>query len=210
MAETISIETPKGKAEAELTVADGARAALVLGHGAGGGIHAPDLQIARDVALAEGVSVALVTQPYRVAGKKSQPAANTIDIAWTAVLEHLAAGPLEGLPLIAGGRSAGARVACRCAATTNAAAVLCLAYPLEPPVRKDGTRGPSRLPELDGVTVPTLVVQGDRDRFGMPPSGPNREVVVVSGDHGLKKDKDAIAAAIRGWLPMSLGASAGR
>ena len=169
MPDTISIETPKGEAEAELSVADGARAALVLGHGAGGGIHAPDLQIARDVALAEGVSVALVTQPYRVAGKKSQPAANTIDIAWTAVLEHLAAGPLEGLPLIAGGRSAGARVACRCAAATNAAAVLCLAYPLEPPLRKDGTRGPSRLPELDGVTVPTLVVQGDRDRFGMPP-----------------------------------------
>ena len=201
MAETISIETPKGAAEAELSLADGARAALVLGHGAGGGIHAPDLRIARDVAVAAGVAVALVTQPYRVAGKKSQPAANTIDIAWTSALEQLADGALCGLPIIAGGRSAGARVACRCAAATGAAAVLCLAYPLEPPLRKDGTRGPSRLPELDAVTVPTLVVQGDRDRFGMPPPGPNREVVVVAGDHGLKKDKDAIAEAIRNWLP---------
>ena len=161
MAETISIETPKGEAEAELSLADGARAALVLGHGAGGGIHAPDLRIARDVAVAAGVAVALVTQPYRVAGKKSQPAANTIDIAWTAVLESSPKARLAGLPIIAGGRSAGARVACRCAAATGAAAVLCLAYPLEPPLRKDGTRGPSRLPELDGVTVPTLVVQGD-------------------------------------------------
>ena len=200
MAETIAIETPKGPAEAELSPADGATAALVLGHGAGGGVHAPDLQLARDVALAEGLAVALVTQPYRVAGKKSQPATNTIDIAWTAVLAELRDGALSGLELVAGGRSAGARVACRCAAATGAAAVLCLAFPLEPPQRKDGTRGPSRLPELDAVEVPTLVVQGESDRFGMPPAGPNREVAVVTGDHGLKKDRDAIAAAIRDWL----------
>jgi predicted alpha/beta-hydrolase family hydrolase len=201
VAKTIRIETPKGEAEAELHAADDARAALALGHGAGGGIAAPDLQVAREVALDSGVSVALVTQPYRVAGKRSQPAANTIDTAWVAVLERLGAGELEGLPLIAGGRSAGARVACRTAAEVGAAAVLCLAFPLEPPKRKDGTRGPSRLPELDAVEVPTLVVQGDRDRFGMPPGGPNRQVVTVAGDHGLKKDRDAIAEAIRGWLP---------
>jgi len=199
--ETVRIETPKGEAEVELSHAESARAALVLGHGAGGGIHAPDLQIARDVALAEGVSTGLVTQPYRVAGKKSQPAVNTIDTAWTAVLEELRGGAFSGLPIIAGGRSAGARVACRCAAQTGAAAVLCLAFPLEPPKRRDGTRGPSRLPELDAVEVPTLVVQGESDRFGMPPAGPNREVAVVEGDHGLKKDRDAIAAAIRAWLP---------
>jgi predicted alpha/beta-hydrolase family hydrolase len=201
MPQTIRIETPKGEAEAERHEVAGARAALVLGHGAGGGVGAPDLQVARDVALAEGVSVALVTQPYRVAGKSSQPAASTIDTAWVAAVEHLAAEALEGMALVVGGRSAGARVACRTAAAAGAAAVLCLAFPLEPPQRKDGTRGPSRLPELDGVSVPTLVVQGESDRFGMPPDGPNREVVAVAGDHGLKKDLAAVAEAIRGWLP---------
>ena len=201
MAETIAIETPKGEAEAELSVAEGARAALALGHGAGGGVHAPDLLAAREVALEQGITVALVTQPYRVAGKRSQPAASTIDIAWTSALEQLREGVLEGLALIAGGRSAGARVACRCAAATGAAAVLCLAFPLEPPKRKDGTRGPSRLPELDAVEVPTLVVQGESDRFGMPPAAPHREVAPVAGDHGLKKDLPAVAEAIRAWLP---------
>ena len=200
MADTIRIETPKGEAEVELHSADGARAALVLGHGAGGGVGAPDLLAARDAALAEGVSVALVTQPYRVAGKKSQPAANTIDIAWTAAVEALRAGALADLPLIVGGRSAGARVACRTAAEVGAAAVLCLAFPLEPPRR--GKPPQSRLPELEAVDVPTLVVQGERDRFGMPPEGPNRTVARVPGDHGLKADVEAVAAAVRAWLAL--------
>ena len=202
---TIEIETPKGPAQAELYVADSPRAALVLGHGAGGGIGAPDLLAARDGALAENVSVALVLQPYRVAGKKSAPRPPVLDEAWIAVVEELRGGELSGLPLISGGRSAGARVACRTAAETGAVAVLCLAFPLQPPPRKGGKTSPDRLDELDGAGVPTLVVQGDRDRFGMPPSGPNREVVVVAGDHGLKKDLDAVAGAVRGWLPRVVG-----
>jgi hypothetical protein len=105
---------------------------------------------------------------------------------------------LEGLPLIVGGRSLGARVACRTAAATGASAVLCLAFPLLPPRR--GQPPQSRLPELDAVTVPTLVVQGERDRFGIPPPGPSRTVVQVPGDHSLRADPAAVAAAVREWL----------
>ena len=200
MATKTELETPHGTARVHLHEAGGAAAALVLGHGAGGGVEAPDLVAATAAALDVGVSVALVEQPYRVAGKRSQPAASTIDGAWVSVCEQLREGELAGLPLITGGRSAGARVACRTAAEVGARAILCLAFPLEPPKRKDGTRGPSRLSELEGAGVPVLVVQGDRDRFGMPPDGPGREVVVVAGDHGLKKDLDAVGAAVRDWL----------
>ena len=196
---TIDVETPRGLARVHLQGADSARAALVLGHGAGGEVSAPDLVAVTRVALDEGVSVALVEQPYRVAGRKSSPPAEQLDPAWESVVEHLRAGELSGLALIAGGRSAGARVACRTAAATGAAAVLCLAFPLESPRRSGPPQ--SRLEELDAVEVPTLVVQGERDRFGMPPPGPNREVVVVPGDHGLKKDVEAVAAAVREWLP---------
>jgi hypothetical protein len=113
-------------------------------------------------------------------------------------VDQLRAGELAGLPLVTGGRSMGARVACRTAAETEAIAVLCLAFPLEPP-RKTGTTQ-SRLPELDAVEVPVLVVQGERDRFGMPPAGPSREVVRVPGDHGLKTDLEAVGAAVRAFL----------
>jgi hypothetical protein len=109
--------------------------------------------------------------------------------------------------LIVGGRSLGARVACRTAEATGAVAVLCLAFPLEPP-RRAGKPPQSRLPELDAVKVPVLVVQGERDPFGIPPAGPSREVVTVPGDHGLKADPDAVAAAVRAWLPRIVAASA--
>ena len=157
--------------------------------------------VATRSALEEHYAVALVEQPYRVAGKSSSPAAKQLDAAWLAVVEHLAENELSGVPLIPGGRSAGARVACRTAADANAAAVLCLAFPLRPPRRKTATEDPpSRLPELDSLTVPTLVVQGEGDRFGMPPPGPNRTVAKVAGDHALKKDLPAVAAAVRDWL----------
>ena len=133
-----------------------------------------------------GVSVALVEQPYRVAGRRSPAPAAHLDGAWIAVVERLRAEALAGLPLLTGGRSMGARVACRTAAATGAVAVLCLAFPLEPPPRA-GKEPQSRLAELDAVAVPTLVVQGDRDRFGMPPPGPAREVATVAGDHALKE-----------------------
>lgn len=196
----VDIETPHGPGKAHVHVAKGAQAALVLGHGAGGGVEAHDLVVATQVALEERVSVALFEQPYKVAGRRSPAPARQLDAAWTAAVAQLREGALAGLPLIAGGRSLGARVACRTAAETGAVAVLCLAFPLHAPGR-GGDPKASRIEELDGVTVQTLVVQGERDPFGMPPPGRNRTVVKVAGDHGLKADLDAVAAAIRSWLP---------
>jgi predicted alpha/beta-hydrolase family hydrolase len=197
---SLEIDTAHGPARVYLDTAVSPRAALVLGHGAAGGVQAPDLVTATAAARSQGISVALVEQPYRVAGRRSPPRAAQLDAAWIAVVEQLSAGELAGLPLIVGGRSMGARVACRTADATGAVAVLCLAFPLEPP-RRAGKPPQSRLTELDAVKVPTLVVQGERDRFGMPPAAPTREVVKVPGDHGLKADLEAVAAAVRAWLP---------
>jgi len=201
----LELETPSGPARAHLHAPEAEpRGTLVLGHGAGGGVGAPDLQIATRVALDAGHAVALVEQPYRVAGRRSPPRAPVLDAAWIAVVEQLRDGPLRDLPLVTGGRSSGARVACRTAEATGAVGVLCLAFPLIPPGRDGHLK--SRLPELEAVTVPVLVVQGENDRFGMPPPGPDRTVAVVQGDHGLKKDRAAIAAAIEAWLPTVLRA----
>jgi predicted alpha/beta-hydrolase family hydrolase len=104
------------------------------------------------------------------------------------------------LALVLGGRSLGARVACRTATELGAAAVLCLAFPLRPP--RKGKPADSRLPELDAVEVPTLVVQGERDPFGMPPEGPRRTVARVAGDHSLRTDVEAVGAAVRAWLSL--------
>jgi hypothetical protein len=197
----LEVDTPHGRAQAHLQLVDRPRGALVLGHGAGGGVSAPDLATAADVATSEGLSVALVEQPYRVAGRRSPASAGQLDAAWSAVVQHLRAGELEGLPLVAGGRSLGARVACRTAGALGAVGVLCLAFPLQPPRRRAGTPAPSRLHELDEVTVPTLVVQGERDPFGMPPAAALRTVARVPGDHGLKADLDAVGVAVRAWLP---------
>ena len=192
----VEIETPHGPAHAHVHAAEGAVAALVLGHGAGGGVGARDLVAARDVALAEQVSVALVEQPYRVAGRRSPAPAQQLDAAWIAVVEHLRAHELDDLPLVTGGRSAGARVACRTASVTGSLGVLCLAFPLHPP----GKPEKSRLAELDAVPVPTLVVQGARDPFGVPPPAAQRVVVEVQSDHSLRSDLAAVAEAVRDWL----------
>ena len=198
----LEVETPHGQAKAHLHPAAEPRAALVLGHGAGGGVASRDLQAATAVAHEEGLTVALVEQPYRVAGRRSPAPARQLDAAWTAVVEHLLAGELRGLPLIVGGRSLGARVACRCLPATGGIGVLCLAFPLQPPRRRGAAAPPeSRLAELDAVTVPTLVVQGARDPFGMPPAAAQRTVVEVPGDHSLRTDLEAVAAAVRAWLP---------
>lgn len=199
----MELDTPQGGARVHLQPAGEARAAVVLGHGAGGGVEAPDLVAAREAAVASGFTVALVEQPYRVAGRRSPPRAPQLDAAWISVVERLRAGELAGLPLVTGGRSMGARVACRTVVETEAIAVLCLAFPLEPP-RKAGAAPQSRLAELEAVDVPTLVVQGERDRFGIPPSGGSREVVTVPGDHSLRADPEAVGAAVRAWLPTIL------
>jgi predicted alpha/beta-hydrolase family hydrolase len=177
------------------------RAALVLGHGAAGSVTAPDLKAATAAAHDAACSVALVEQPYRVAGRRSAAPAAQLDTAWTAVVARLKADALSGLQLIAGGRSSGARVACRTAAETGAVGVLCLAFPLRPP-----RSARDRQDELDAVEVPVLVVQGAGDQFGMPEDGPRRSVVTVAGNHSLRSDLGAVAAAVRDWLPRVLDA----
>jgi len=201
----LEIETPHGPARAYLHAVNEPRGALVLGHGAGGGVQAPDLVAATKAANEEGFTVALVEQPYRVAGRRSPAPAKQLDAAWIAVVTHLKAKQLADPPLVVGGRSLGARVACRTVDETGAVAVLCLAFPLDPPRRADKPRQ-NRLAELEAVTVPMLVVQGERDPFGIPPPGPTRVVMKVAGDHGLKADPDAVSAAVREWLPGVVGA----
>lgn len=204
----IDVATPHGPARIHLDTAAQPRGVLVLGHGAGGGVCARDLVTATETARSLGLSVALVEQPYRVAGRRSPAPATQLDAAWVAVVEELCAGKLPDGPLVVGGRSSGARVACRTAPATGADAVLCLAFPLQPPARQGRPAGPSRLPELDAVTLPTLVVQGENDRFGVPPAGPLRTVTLVRGDHALRSDQGAVAHAVRTWLSRLLGDAA--
>ena len=171
----------------------------MLGHGAAGGVETPDLLAASEAANQAGVSVALVEQPYVVAGRRSPAPARQLDAAWTAVVEQLRGDQFGGLSIVVGGRSAGARVACRTAADLGAVAVLCLAFPVHPPGKGDDPTK-SRLGELDAVNVPVLVVQGESDPFGMPPEGPGWTVVKVAGNHSLK-DADAVRDAVAAWLP---------
>ncbi|MFP5070803.1 alpha/beta family hydrolase [Pseudonocardia nantongensis] len=196
--ETAEIETPRGPARVTRHRAATPVGLLLLGHGAGGGIAAPDLVAATGAAVAAGWDVGLVEQPYRVAGKRAPAPAGHLDEAWLAVVDAVR----DGLPLVTGGRSSGARVACRTAAAVGAAAVLCLAFPLVPPGKPERTRQP----ELDGAGAPVLVVQGRNDRFGVPEDGPDRRVVLLDGDHGLKKDRAALESAVGDWLT-GLGAT---
>jgi hypothetical protein len=194
------LQTPHGLARAHIAVVEGARAAIVLGHGAGGGVAAHDLTTATGAARSLGLTSVLVEQPYRVAGKKAPPRAPQLDAAWVAVLDQLRAERFGALPLIVGGRSSGARVACRTAEAVAAVGVLCLAFPLRPPRREGAEPAPSRLPELEAVRVPILIVQGLRDPFGMPPEGAGWKIVEVEGDHSLRSEHPRIARAIRDWL----------
>ena len=172
----------------------------MLGHGAGGGVTAPDLVAATAAAGEQGVTVALVEQPYRVAGRRSPAPAHQLDTAWIEVVAQLRDEPLRGLLLLVGGRSSGARVACRTSGTTGAVGVVCLAFPLQPPRRAGATPAVSRLDELDAVSVPTLVVQGVRDPFGVPPVGEHRTVALVQSDHSLRSDVPAIRSAVGEWV----------
>ncbi|MEU0780849.1 alpha/beta family hydrolase [Streptomyces sp. NPDC006173] len=182
-----TIETDAGPARVTWHPAANPRLLLAVSHGAGGGIEARDLRALAGVLPGHGVSVALVEQPWRVAGKKVAPAPKTLDVGWRGVWPALA-GP--GLPVISGGRSAGARVACRTAPELGAAAVLALSFPLHPP----GKPEKSRAAELLGAGVPTLVVQGGNDPFGRPqefPDGSYELVEVEYADHGFAVPKRA-------------------
>ncbi|MBB4688572.1 alpha/beta hydrolase family protein [Amycolatopsis jiangsuensis] len=192
---TLEIATDHGPARAELHCAEEGGAVLLLGHGAGGGIDAKDLVAVAGAAQTAGVHVALVEQPYRVAGRRAPAPAAQLDRAWLTVADELSAH-FDALPLVFGGRSSGARVACRTAAEGQAVAVLCLAFPEHPPGRPEKTRQP----ELDAVTAPALVIQGERDPFGRPEPAPHHEIVLVSGDHSLSADLDAVARAATEWL----------
>jgi len=190
-ARTTDVETSVGTARVHLYgQGDGL---LVLGHGAGGGVDTVDLNAARDAAVDLGWRVALVEQPWRLKGKKVAEPPTKLDAAWVDVLASL-----KGRPLVVGGRSAGARVACRTAATVGADAVVCLAFPLHPP----GKPEKSRLDELTAVAVPVLVVQGDRDAFGVPEGAH----LVPGADHGFRVAKGNPGAgpqvrdAVAEWL----------
>jgi hypothetical protein len=213
----IDVQTPHGLArvrleDGEAAAQRGARPlALVLGHGAGGGVGSTDLRAATEAAVALGLTVALVEQPYRVAGRRSPPPARQLDTAWLAVTEALARGPLAGHRLIVGGRSSGARVACRTAEIAGATGVVCLAFPLLPPgAARQGDASKSRLAELEAVpaSIPVLIVQGERDPFGMPPPGENRSVVPIAGTHTLSSGK-AVRSAVSPWLAVLAGALGG-
>jgi uncharacterized protein len=181
------VETDAGTARITWHRAQDPRLVLAVSHGAGGGVEARDLQALARVLPGHGVTVALVEQPWRVAGKKVAPAPKTLDTGWRGIWPALTG---MALPVISGGRSAGARVACRTAAELGAHAVLALSFPLHPPGRPEK----SRAEELLGTGVPTLVVQGGNDPFGGPeefPDGPYRLIEVPYGDHGFAVPKRA-------------------
>ncbi|TDC26162.1 hydrolase [Streptomyces sp. 8K308] len=199
---TRTVHTPAGDARITWHAAAGARAVLALGHGAGGGIETADLQALAAALPARGITVALVEQPWRVAGKKVAPAPRTLDAAWTALWPELAK---PALPVIAGGRSAGARVACRTARPLGARAVLALSFPLHPPGRPER----SRADELTGAGVPTLVVQGGSDPFGRPEEFPElpagTELIEMPGvGHGLAAPQPSVTRRIGDWLTARL------
>ncbi|MFE7931443.1 alpha/beta family hydrolase [Streptomyces sp. NPDC057456] len=207
---TETVETDAGTARVTWHHAEKPRLVLAVSHGAGGGVEARDLRALAAVLPGHGVSVALVEQPWRVAGKKVAPAPKTLDVGWRGIWPAVVA---PGLPVISGGRSAGARVACRTATELGAHAVLALSFPLHPPGRPEK----SRADELLGAGVPTLVVQGGNDPFGGPdefPAGGYALVEVPYGDHGFAVPKRAgvtqeetlevVTAAVVGWVA-SLG-----
>ncbi|MGX1881154.1 alpha/beta hydrolase family protein [Streptomyces sp. NPDC055287] len=187
MTHSETVETEVGRARITWAEAEAPWTVLAVSHGAGGGIGARDLQGLAAALPARGVTVALVEQPWRVAGKKVAPAPKTLDAGWRGLWPTLL-GP--GLPVVSGGRSAGARVACRTAVDLGAHAVLALSFPLHPPGRPEK----SRAQELLGAGVPTLVVQGGNDPFGKPdefPAGEYDLVEVAYGDHGFAVPKKA-------------------
>ncbi len=199
------VDTPLGPARATTTRPPGIPfGALVLGHGAGGLRWTLDVLATRDAVVAAGWAVVLVDQPWRVAGKRLGPAPASLDLAWLPVLAAVVADLGPG-PLVVGGRSAGARVACRTAAAVGASAVVALSFPLHPPGRPDRSRAPElAAPAAHGI--PVHVVQGRTDPFGTPdevravlPAGAT--VDVVTGAHSIGGSASAVAALVVRRLP---------
>jgi uncharacterized protein len=195
MARARTSETPHGPAAYDIEEPVGEPTALlVLGHGAGGGVDAPDIVAVRRAAVAAGLAVARVTQPYRVAGRRAPAPAHQLDAAWVTVVEKIKIKATA--PLVVGGRSSGARVACRTACDLGAAGVVCLAFPVHPPGKPER----SRAGEL-ATGLPTLVVNGTSDPFGMPAEGPDRTVVKRAGQrHDLRGDVEGLGVIVVGWL----------
>ncbi|MET8910735.1 alpha/beta family hydrolase [Micromonospora sp. NPDC004551] len=190
------IGTPRGPARIHADLPAAGTTVLVLGHGAGGDVDAPDLVAVRDALVGAGAGVVRVTQPYRVAGRRAPAPAGHLDEAWTVVLAELRARHPEAARWVVGGRSSGARVACRTAHAVGAAGIVALAFPLHPPGRPER----SRADELR-TCLPTLVVNGDRDPFGVPEPAAGVEVVTRPGErHDLRGDPAATAAVVRDWL----------
>jgi uncharacterized protein len=197
----VEITTSAGAARIELDRSGTASFLLVLTHGAGGGVGTKDLLAARDAAMGLGAVVARVLQPYRVRGARAPGAHGPQDTAWLEIVARLCAD-YSGLPLIQGGRSNGARVACRTAAAAGARAVIALAFPLHPPGRPEL----SRVAELRDAGPPVLVVNGERDPFGIPDEADAARVVVLPGEtHALSKNPTAVGTAVGSWLAELLG-----
>ncbi|MFB9252582.1 alpha/beta family hydrolase [Sphaerisporangium melleum] len=192
----MEIMTPRGRAVVEVDEAAEPRFLFVLTHGSAGGVESPDLLAVRDATVAIGGTVARVLQPFRVAGARAPGSPARQDEAWTSITASLGE-KFPGLPLVQGGRSNGARVACRTARAVGAAAVVALAFPLHPP----GKPGRSRAQELREAGVDVLVVSGDRDRFGIPERADAARLVVLAGEgHDLNRDPARVGEVVAEWL----------
>jgi len=192
----MEVMTSSGPARVELDQPELARFLLVLTHGAGGGVDSPDLLAARQAALGLRAAVARVLQPYRVRGSRAPGAAGRQDAAWLEVIESLRR-VFPVIPLAQGGRSNGARVACRTAVAAGAQAVVALAFPLHPP----GHPERSRAAELREAGTAVLVVNGERDPFGIPGRTDAARVVVLPGEtHALSGHCQEIRQTVESWL----------
>lgn len=204
----MEISTGAGPAEVALDGPDDASFLFILTHGAGGGVQSKDLLAAASAARGLNAAVARVLQPYRVKGARAPGSAERQDAAWLEIVSELRARFGE-MPLVQGGRSNGARVACRTAAATGARAVVALSFPLHPPGRPDL----SRADELRAAGTDVLVVNGANDPFGIPAKGDATRVIVLPGEtHSLSKNPAAVGAAVGAWLGelFGAGATAGR
>ena len=193
----MKIRTAAGPASAELDAAADPPFLLVLTHGAGGGVGSPDLLAVAGAASRLGGAVARVTQPYLVKGRRAPGSPDRQDAAWVELVAALRASTGAGLPLIQGGRSNGARVACRTARAVGARAVIALAFPLHPP----GRPGQSRAAELAAAGTDVLVMNGERDPFGIPEGSGRTRVVVLAGEtHALSRHPAETGRAAGSWF----------